>query len=522
MIIILSMKKILKKSLHLVVSSVWAMAAAAMAFVMAPSQTPWETILAVSIAGVVAYLWSRYGDFWPLLAVCPLPIGALAVLLAWRLILAAENLCPHLASSDSISKLPVALPIFIRFLAAFFLVVTLFWLMSWLWCGLKGYLAELDYFECIFFGVLAGALVVMLYYVYRMTSGYWASVDVVFSIDSGLVTELMLPDPTYADLRHPLYSFLFWPLNVWFNDMASLTQEPLFAYHLLWGILNTWMLLLIALLLYRLSGRQRHVAFVYVMTMPVWLFCFFIEKYQSASLLALLTVTALARYDYRRANQWGMAATGCMTSSAPLLLIGLFTRSPREFSKRLGVLFCSGLGFLAVSGRLNILLHLSKYWQEVHQFTKIDLTLSERIRCYFNGVYSCLFPLSCWLHEEHLYWRLVGRDLRLMGVLILIIALLGFIFRYRECAYRLFFTWLIFQPLFFIVFAWSPLESPLFSLYFSWAIVPLFCAGLYGLFAPFPRLFTALATLLCFVLLGLNVEQWLYILSLMRKLYPVG
>ena len=426
-----------------------------------------------------------------------------------------------MASNAVLRTLPDPLITAVYLLAGLFIVLVILWLVPWLWQGLSAYLAEIDCFEIVFFGSLASLLTVLLYITYQLSNGYWSSVDVVFSIDSGIVSERMLPDPTYADLRHPVYSFLFWPLNVWLNDIASLTPTPVFTYHLLWGISGAWMLLGMSLLLYRLSGRQRHVALLYVLTMPVWLFCFFVEKFQPACFLTLLTVAALVGSEYNRAARWGVAATGCMTSSAPLLLACLVTRSPRELAKRSGWLLCSGLGLLAVSGRLNILLHLPKYWQDVHQFTEIDLTLKDRIYCYFNSVYACFFPLSHRLYEGRLYWQSVSQELRLMGVVILVVALLGFIFRCRQRAYRLFFAWLLFQPLFFIVFAWSPLESPLFTLYFSWAIVPLFCAGLHGLFARFPRLFKVLIALLCSVLLALNIPQWLYILSLLRQLYPV-
>lgn len=51
----------IRTSLRVLASLIWAMAAAAMAFVMAPSQAPWETLLAVVLAGVAAYLWSHCG-----------------------------------------------------------------------------------------------------------------------------------------------------------------------------------------------------------------------------------------------------------------------------------------------------------------------------------------------------------------------------------------------------------------------------------------------------------------------------
>ena len=512
----------IRAGLRVLASLIWAMAAAAMAFVMAPSQAPWETLLAVVLAGVAAYLWSHCGGLWPPVADCPLLLWPLAAFLVWRLLVAAGEVVPELDATAVLATLPEGLAARIQILAGLFVAVAVCWLLSWLWQGLRAYFATVDLFELCFGGALAGMLPVLLYGVYRLSDGYWASVDVIFSIDSGLVSENMLPDPTYADLRHPLYSFLFWPLDVWLNDLASLTPEPAFAHHLLWGVLGAWMLVGVALLLYRLSGRRRHVAFLYMTTMPVGLFCFFVEKYQPAVFFLVLTVAALVRADARRASGWGLAATGCMSSSAPLLLAVLVTRSPRELAKRFGALLCSGLGLLAVSGRLHVLLHLADYWQDVHQFTEIALTVKERIVCYFNGVYACFFPLAHRLYEDRLYWRSVGQDLRLLGVVILAVALLGFILHHRERAYQLFFAWLVFQPLFTIVFAWSPLESPLFSLYFSWAIVPLFCAGLYGILSRFPRLFALMAGLLCGALLLLNGAQWLYILSLLVRLYPAA
>ena len=512
----------IKTGLHVLVSLVLAMAAGAMAFLMAPSQAPWETLLAVILAGAAACLWSHFGRLWASLAGCPLLLWPLAALLIWRLFAAAANVVPDLDAAAVLETLPGGLAARIEILAGLFEAVAVCWLLSWLWQGLRTYFATVDLFELCFGGVLTGLLTVLLFGVYRLSDGYWASVDVIFSIDSGLVSENMLPDPTYADLRHPLYSFFFWPLHVWLGDLASLTPAPAFAHHLLWGLMGAWMLVGVALLLYRLSGRRRHVAFVYMATMPVGLFCFFVEKYQPSVFFLVLAVAALVRADARRASGWGLAATGCMASSAPLLLAVLVTRSPRELVKRLGALLCAGLGLLAVSGRLHVLLHLADHWQDVHQFTEIALSVRERIVCYFNGVYACFFPLAHRLYEDRLYWRSVGLDLRPLGVVILVLALVGFVLHRRERIYQLFFAWLVFQPLFTVVFAWSPLESPLFSLYFSWAVVPLFCAGLYGILSRFPRLLVLGMGLLCGALLLLNGAQGMYILSLLVRLYPAA
>lgn len=512
----------IKNGLHIMVSFLMALSAMALAFVMTPSASIWEAMLAVGIAGVTVYLWGRSSDFLPSLKDCPLLLAVIAMLLAWRLLLAAVAMIPQLDSYAVLRSLPLVWTSIIYGLAGLFIVLAVLWLLRWLWQGWRTYWSTIDVFEIVFFGILASLLAVLIYMVYQVTDGYWASMDTIFSIDSHWVSERILADPTYADLRHPVYAFLCWPLQVWFSDVAAFTPAPNHTLHVLWGILEAWMLLAVALLLYRLSGRQRHVAIIYVTTMPVWLFCFFIEKYQLSTLLALVTVAALAEACHERAIRWSIAATGCMTSTAPLLLACLLTRSPRQFIKRAWSLLCTGLGLLAVSGRLDVLLHLQDYWQKVDQFTSVGLTLQERIYCYINGVTACLFPLSHELYKGQLIWRHVGAELRPVGAVILVIAVIGLLFRFRERSYRLFFCWLLFQPLFFIVFGWSPSESPLFALYFSWAMIPLFCSGLQGILGRFPRLFALVVTLLCSLIVLMNVPQWLTIFSMLRQLYPVA
>ena len=77
----------IKTGLHVLVSLVLAMAAGAMAFLMAPSQAPWETLLAVILAGAAACLWSHFGGLWASLAGYPLLLWPLAWRYLWRFVL---------------------------------------------------------------------------------------------------------------------------------------------------------------------------------------------------------------------------------------------------------------------------------------------------------------------------------------------------------------------------------------------------------------------------------------------------
>ena len=137
----------IRTGLRVLASLIWAMAAAAMAFVMAPSQAPWETLLAVVLAGVAAYLWSHCGGLWPSLADCPLLLWPLAAFLVWRLLVAAREVVPELDATAVLGTLPAGLAARIHILAGLFVAVAVCWLLSWLWQGLRAYFATVDLFE---------------------------------------------------------------------------------------------------------------------------------------------------------------------------------------------------------------------------------------------------------------------------------------------------------------------------------------------------------------------------------------
>jgi hypothetical protein len=168
-----------------------------------------------------------------------------------------------------------------------------------------------------------------------------------------------------------------------------------------------------------------------------------------------------------------------MTTSVvifPVLLVGSkFKEGLLLIAKSVGLT----IGLTIIMGRINLLFHFFEYLDKVMKFTKPNMSYIEKFYSCLDLLASSLFVLPFNINKNGMFWWIsIGQKFNWIGFIILIICAIGYVYNYRNAAFKIFAYWILFMFALFIILSWDPHSSPLFVIYFSWAIIPLFVAGL--------------------------------------------
>ena len=374
-----------------------------------------------------------------------------------------------------------------------------------------------------FFITASVVLAIFISFVYSKTTGFWSSMDKVYSIDSSYNINNIFPNLFYADIRHVGFSIITFPLYTLVGIFSSIFGIDALTPILL-AVINAEMILFITLILRRLSGGNNFVAALYLSSSPVWIFTLFIEKYTIAVLLMVAFVYAVEKQKISHKTVTGILSAAAISTSCVLIpLSALGEKGFKNAVKRIFIL-CGGLVLLfIVSGRINYIIESPEMLNSMKFFTKEELTLFDKFKLTTDTICSLIFVLPFVIKEQGTFWWYpeMGDKINYVGLCILVICIIGFLLNFRKHSFKIFAYWILFVFFLYIVIGFSVYNGPLFGLYFNWAFIPLFVAGTEGIFRRHIALSRGILCAVIAVALIMNVYHFGCLFSYMQEYFPV-
>ena len=322
-------------------------------------------------------------------------------------------------------------------------------------------------------------------------NGEMVKCDVIYTADSGACYASNVHRNICAfgnDLRQPLFAVFAMP----FAFLATLLSTVLFflpnGYAVFLCLVQIALLLFTVVLISRLffrclpsgdSGTEIFFLTAFSLTYPFLLFALMLEQYIFA--VFWLTVFLYCRICEKPEQESAfLAAAGSLTASWVLLPFAAFSKNLSGLFRncfRIGTAF---LILVFIAGQFNQLFDL-----QFLMFIGVKETFAARFFQFINFVALCFsapetvitaapplllpyMPVS----DAFISWQLAPvTALNIQGLVLIIIAAIGFLLNRKEPFARLCFFWILFSFFLLCIIGWGAAENGmiLYTLYFGWA-----------------------------------------------------
>ncbi|SDN00952.1 hypothetical protein [Acetanaerobacterium elongatum] len=385
-------------------------------------------------------------------------------------------------------------------IAIFCGVISLFAIYVFLYIGsryliqlFRGWYKSTDTIEKSFL-IIAGIIsAVAIIVVYNFTTAFYApsingnliDYDVVYTSDSAnqLATNVYLNiNAPENDFRQPLFGLFAAPFAI----VALIISKLLFfipnCYPIAIGIIQVLLLLFCFTLLARLlqlTGAVKVMFFIILtFTYPVLLYMFNIEQYIFALFWLLLFVYACEN-KIQDNDYLFIGATGTLLTSGILFPLLLRQSKPNKW---VSILISTGAKFFAVItifGQLPLFFNPVATYNKLVHFAGAKISFGGRMLQFFNFISSCIIKpqagvsTTAYTHVSYQLAPVTG--INIIGVILLVVAILGFVLNYKKYFAQVCMGWIIFSFLLLCILGWGTAENGLilYTLYFSWAYVSL-------------------------------------------------
>lgn len=346
-------------------------------------------------------------------------------------------------------------------------------------------------YEWIWFGVACAVFVVLVVVMYSLSNAFHFSTyqgnrapyNVIFSSDSNL----LLTEDVYFnfsagenDLRQPLFGLFAAP----FCAVPKLIGYALFflpnAYLYALAALQAVLLVFTVFLLGRLAEftgvKELLFLTLCLCSYPTLLFLLIQEQYVFAVFYLVLFLWHWK--GGKRSRLSLVAATGCLLTSAALFPL-LAERDERgKWVNRKSVIRIVGSGVLFlilcfVSGVALNLLDRQKL-HTIFGFTGDGVPFGGRVLQYLNYLALCFVAPAGTVSYSAGFpsYVLPAPDVSALGIVVLLLAILGFVLNRKKNFYRICFYWFVCSLAVLLVVGWGTAENGLvlYSLYYGWAV----------------------------------------------------
>lgn len=412
--------------------------------------------------------------------------------------------------------MPIPSEFFFNLIVLVICVLSVFALFSFLYafyCYIWNYIKHLDFsgnridkYYLIIVGALFALAIIVVYlhtnvFSFSQTSdGTPVMVDVVYSTDSCSLLQqnvFLNPNAGENDVRQPLFEVFSAPFAI----LAYVLSKILFflpnGYAICLSIIQGLLILFCIVMLVRLlkvKGMTKiFILAIFTLTYPTFLFSLCIEQYAFAQFYLILF---LYNYFNRREESRYLsytAATGTLSTSGILFFLIPRRRGFVNWMKEIGYAFLSFCSVFVVFGRLIYLLYMSENVRVLMQFTGATLTFQNKLLQFFNFIPTCLIGPDTVVRiggsGTEIYEMAPVTALNLLGVILLILVIIGFLINYKNAYARICAFWVAFSFVLLCLFGWGTMENGLvlYSLYFSWAYVSLLILLVQKLLAKWKR-----------------------------------
>lgn len=359
--------------------------------------------------------------------------------------------------------------IFIFFIIVFFI--------KEIYAMIRKFIINMDRQEKYYFllTILLGSIFISI--VYTITNGFEQQYDSVYSMDSGYVTNKILPKLYYFDIRHTLLSILTFPIGRMFRDIELFLGYRSGLQMIFWGIFNLNLLTIMAILLKRLTD-SKWILLIYTVSNPFLLYALMIEKYQLCTFFVVVFIYAMIKKDNSLSEKSFFIATGAMTTTAVMgIFFGDGYKLKDRIIKYLNVVFKFAL-LLVILGRISVL--TSGFQLVKHTMDRFGgkMSITNRIYSCFDLIASCFTATNYSITKKGFYWVNPSMELNYFGLFILLFIIIAFMLNKQNKFAQICFYWIVFLFVLFVGLGWSVHESQLFSIYFSWAVISVVVMGI--------------------------------------------
>ena len=343
--------------------------------------------------------------------------------------------------------------------------------------------------------------------------------DVIFSSDTGahgILNDYLDITAIENDIRQPLFGVFSFPFSIIAYMIGNLFNNFNNGYFILIAIIQVFLMNITSILLSRLLNlnkiKQTLFLMFYTVSYPFILFAFNLEQYVFGMFWLMCFL-----YSYIQNKEGSkfcfIVATGSLITNGilfPLLTSG--KKIKKWFADFIQTLFAFLSGII-IFGQLPLILnifstgitHVSKYITKNTSFFNI-------LCQYSNFVTNCFIAPFNTIVEERLghpsFQLAPAETLSILGCIIFILVILGFILNRKDKFAKICFSWIIFSIVLLIVLGYGTRENGLilYSLYFNWAFVSLIFLLFKKLLGNKKKIFVTISVILIVLLLVCNIK----------------
>ena len=308
--------------------------------------------------------------------------------------------------------------------------------------------------------------------------------DVLYSTDTGghaLLNDYLNINSVENDLRQPLFAVFSFPFAIVPYIIGSLFNIFKNTYFILIAIEQVFLMNILCIMIGKMLNLKKleKVLFMisYVVTYPFILFAFNLEQYVFSIFWLFCFI-----YYYIQNNEgnkfYFIASIGSLLTNSfffPFLTSGRKIKQWIKDFVQTGICFFSAI---VMFGQLPVILNLFTGAGHVSNYIYGKIEFNTFCQ-YTNFLKNCFIAPFNVINEEklgHISYQISQiTSLDLIGIVIFILAILGFILNYKNKFAKICISWVGFSIILLVLLGYGTRENGLilYSLYFSWAFVSL-------------------------------------------------
>lgn len=330
--------------------------------------------------------------------------------------------------------------------------------------------------------IVSSVTFLLIIIVYGFNSEFYLQYDRILSMDTGWVFDNMISKINYYDIRHPFSSVFYFPIysvvEVLVNNFFVTSSVTVTIKAIIFQVINCQLLIIIGFYLKKLTNNK-NVFILYMLSFPTLTYFLFFEKYQLC--VFLLVTYVFLTCTNKNGNLAFIASMGMMPVSGAIGIIEFLKKcSIKEKFINLLKIASVGVIFTIVIGKVHIFKYgINEALLMKGIFSNFALTFQQKIYSTFNMIQSTIISVSTNpIDGSRYWWSDIINKLPLLGIIIMIVLVIGFITNRKQMIAKVSLYWIFFSFVLFTILNWSSHESPLFNIYFSWATIVLFVYGI--------------------------------------------
>jgi hypothetical protein len=432
-----------------------------------------------------------------------------------------------------IKSLNFSSQIYIRASLAFLSVFAIFVLFAWLIevfipIG-KDFFTSLDQSEMYYLIISVVVVSLGIIWVYRQTNVFFNAPynDLVYNTDSSSITSsnanLYINSPK-NNIKQPLYGLFALPFAI----PAKILSRVLFfvpnSYSILLSIVQVTLLQITLILIGRmlnLTSTDKILFFLlFNFTYPFLLFSLVTEQYIFGLFWLILFFYTCLMGKNNKALYF-IGAVGSMLTSGIVFPLLSNARRFRDWFKEIALGGVKLLGVLVVFGQLSLIAGAyTDIQMQLTSWTGAKLTFADKFLQYLNFAAACF--VKPFASIDATYHLAPVTAVNLLGILVLLLALLGFVTNAKNKFAQISLGWVLYSLLMLCVIGWGTRDNDLilYALYFSWAFVALAFLAITSLLKKWPAIAWVVMSILIVALAIINLPGIAEIVQWGMRYYP--